>query len=157
MELKMKKLNIKENLIKDLELFKNNYTLIENVANLKFVDLKFLLCNSFETWKNKLNIIFDYLDEPFYIKNTNICIKQNIGRPFNILNDELKRQNKENKIKEMEEKELKMKEFEKEKDNLEKKESSLIDKKLNESEELDGTLKIEQILMGDSKKTSMLS
>lgn len=34
MDLKMKKLNIKESLIKDLELFNNNYTLIENVANL---------------------------------------------------------------------------------------------------------------------------
>ena len=159
MELKMKKLNIKENLIKDLELFKNNYTLIENVANLKFDDLKFLKYNSFETWKNKLNIIFDYLDEPLYIKNTNICIKQNIGRPFNILN-ELKRQNKENKIKEMEEKELKMKEIEKEKEkisNLEKKDSSQIEQKLNESEELDGTLKIEQILMGESKNNSMIS
>jgi hypothetical protein len=62
MDLKMKKLNIKENLIKDLELYKNNITLIENVANLKFDDLKFLKYNSFDTWKNKLNIIFDYLD-----------------------------------------------------------------------------------------------
>ena len=52
--------------------------------------------NSFEAWKN--------------IKNTNICIKQNIESSFNILN-ELKRKNKENKNKEMEEKELKMKEL----------------------------------------------
>ena len=34
MELKIKKLNVKENLIEDLELFKRNYTLLENVANL---------------------------------------------------------------------------------------------------------------------------
>ena len=101
MALKIKKLNIKENLIKDLELFKNNYTLIENVANLKFDDIKYLKFNSFDSWKSKLNIIFEYLDEPLYIKNTNICIKDNIGRPFNIL-DELKKQNKENKKKEKE-------------------------------------------------------
>ena len=94
MDLKMKKLNIKEGLIKELELFKNNFTLIENVANIRFDYAKFLKFNSFETWKNKLNTIFDYLDEPLYIKSTNICIKQNIGRPYNILN-ELKRQ-KEN-------------------------------------------------------------
>jgi len=46
----------------------------------------------YETWKNKLNIIFDYLDEPLYIKNINICKKQNIEKPFNILN-EIKKQN----------------------------------------------------------------
>ena len=147
MDLKMKKLNIKENLIKDLELYKNNITLIENVANLKFDDLKFLKYNNFDTWKNKLNIIFDYLDEPLYIKNTNICIKQNIGRPFNILK-ELQKQNKESRKKENEDKET---------ENKTDKESPQNETGNSETDEIDGTLKIEQILMGNIKNTSMNS
>ena len=150
MDLKIKKLNIKENLIKDLELFKNNITFIENVANIKFDDLKFLKYNNFDSWKNKLNIIFDYLDEPLYIKNTNVCIKQNIGRPFNILK-EIQRQNKESKIKEKEEKD-KVKY-----NNVEKKDSSQNLQKNIEKEEIDGTLKIEDILMGDAKNNSIMS
>ena len=146
MDLKMKKMNIKESLIQNLEIYKNNYNLIENVANLKFDDLKFVKFNSFDTWKNKLNIIFDYLDEPLYIKNTNICIKQNIGKPFNILN-ELKRQNKEEEKKREIERE---KEKEKEK-NIEKNVSSEI------TDEMDGNLKIEQLLMEERKNVSLLS
>ena len=159
MDLKMKKLNIKDNLIKDLELYKNNYTLIENVSNLKFNDLKFLKFNSFDTWKNKLNIIFDYLDEPLYIKNTNLCIKENIGRPYNILN-ELKKQNQEKKRKdkEIEKDNIKENKENKEKDNnLDKKVSAEIEQNKNLIDDLDSTLKIEQILMMDPKNSSMYS
>ena len=168
MDLKMKKLSIKENLIQNLELYKNNYTLIENVSNLKFDDLKFLKFNSFDTWKNKLNIIFDYLDEPLYIKNTNICIKENIGKPFNILN-EIKRQNKE-KMKENEKEKLenekeiskeneKVNEKENEKElekSLDKKDSSQIAERLSQTDEIDNNLKIEQ-MMNDQKNNSMIS
>ena len=145
MDLKMKKLNIKECLIKELELFKNNFNLIENVANLKFDDLKLLKYNSFDSWKTKLNIIFEYLDEPLYIKNTNICIKQNIGRPFNILN-ELKKQKSEDIKKE--------KEKEKAKENiLEKRESIKSLAKEGENDDIDTPLKIEQILMGEKNNS----
>ena len=120
------------------------------MANIKFDDLKFLKYNNFDSWKNKLNIIFDYLDEPLYIKNTNVCIKQNIGRPFNILK-EIQRQNKESKIKEKEEKD-KVKY-----NNVEKKDSSQNLQKNIEKEEIDGTLKIEDILMGDAKNNSIMS
>ena len=174
MDLKMKKLNIKESLIKDLELFKNNYTLIENVANLRFEDLKFLKFNIFESWKNKLNIIFDYLDEPLYIKNTNVCLKQNIGKPFNILN-EIKKQNKENKKKEAEEAEKekekeieKEKRIEKEKENDKNKEKEKDKEKENkkekdkdkekqnsliENEDIDTNLKIEQMMFNDQNNS----
>jgi len=90
------------------------------------------------------------LDEPLYIKNTNVCIKQNIGRPFNILK-EIQRQNKESKIKEKEEKD-KVKY-----NNIEKKDSSQNLQKNIEKEEIDGTLKIEDILMGDAKNNSIMS
>ena len=166
MDIKTKILNIKENLVKDLELFKNNYNLVENVANLQFDELKFLKFNSYDDWKNKLNIIFEYLDEPLYIKNTNICIKQNIGKPFNIL-DELKKQSKENKAKEAEkekEKEKKKGKEEKDKENEEKEKDKEIGKEKimekrnsiqSESEDLDSNLKI-GFLMSESKNNSIL-
>ena len=103
LDLKMQKLNIKENLIKDLELYKNNYNLIESVANLNFDYSNYEMFSCSDSWKNKLNKIFNFLNEPLYIKNKNICIKENVGRPFNILN-EIKRQSKQLKMKENEEK-----------------------------------------------------
>lgn len=101
MDIKMKKLTIKENLVRDLELLKTNYNLIESVSNLKFNDVKVLQYNIKETWKTKLNFIFDYMGDPLYIKSTNICIKDNIGRPYNILNEIIK-QCKEERSKEQE-------------------------------------------------------
>lgn len=34
------------------------------------------------------------MNEPIYVKNKNICLKRNIGKPFNIL-QEIKKQSKE--------------------------------------------------------------
>ena len=159
MELKNKKLNIKESLVKELEIFKNNITLVENVANLKFDNVKFLKFNSFDTWKNKLNIIFDYLDEPLYMKNTNICIKQNIGRPYNILN-ELKKQNKENKKKEMSEKEKEKEILKKVGKDIdlseklkEKKRLSQIIQEPTRIDEIENNLQIDQIIEADQKNS----
>ena len=104
MDIKIKKLSIKESLVKNLELFKNNYNLVESVAELKYNDVKFIKYNANLNWKNKLDIIFDYMDEPLYVKNKNICHRQNIGRPFNIL-QEIKKQSKEEMEKEKEKKE----------------------------------------------------
>ena len=72
MDLKKKKLDIKENLIKELELYKNNINLTESVAGLKFEDIKLKSINYSTNlnWKNKLDIIFDYLNEPLYLKDT---------------------------------------------------------------------------------------
>ena len=152
-DLKRKKLDIKENLVKDLELYKNNFNLIESASNLKFEDvkLKSIKYSTNLNWKNKLDIIFDYLDEPLYLKNTNICIKQNIGYPFNIL-QEIKKQSKEEMEKE---KEKKLKEGKKEEIKEEIKEEKKEEKKeeaQNEiNDELYETIKIEDTLMNNLK------
>ena len=64
MDMKIKNLTIKENLIKDLELYKNNINLIESVAELKFEDIKIqsLKYNTKFNWKTKLDVIFEYLN-----------------------------------------------------------------------------------------------
>ena len=123
MDMKIKNLTIKENLIKDLELYKNNINLIESVAELKFEDIKIqsLKYNTKFNWKTKLDVIFEYLNEPMYIKNKNICLKDNIEWPFNILQEIKKQEILEKEKKEKEEKEKKEKE-EKEKKEKEEKE-----------------------------------
>ena len=40
MDLKKKKLDIKENIVKNLELYKNNFNLIESVAELQYEEEK---------------------------------------------------------------------------------------------------------------------
>ena len=148
LDLKQKKLSIKENLIKNLELYKNNLNLIESVADLKFEDvkLKSIKYSTNLNWKNKLDIIFDYLNEPLYLKNTNICIKQNIGRPFNIL-QEIKKQSKEEMEKEKEKKIKEEKEQVKEEQNQQE-QNEIID---TSGESLSSNLKIEETLMNNLK------
>ena len=132
MDLKKKKLDIKENIVKNLELYKNNFNLIESVAELQYEEEKLnsLKYSANLKWKDKLDIIFDYLNEPLYIKNTNICIKENVDYPFNIL-QEIKKQSLE-KINQEKEKGKKLKE-EQEKKEKEKKEEE--DKKEEEKKE----------------------
>ena len=165
MDIKIKKLSIKESLVKNLELFKNNYNLIESVANLKYNDAKFIKYNANLNWKNKLDLIFDYMEEPIYVKNANICIKQNFERPFNIL-QEIKKQSKEEMEKEKEKKE-KDKEKEKEEKKEEKKEEIKEEKEKNEinqneikdgqPDSLNSNLKIEEALMNNLRINSTLS
>ena len=169
MDLKTKKLNIKENLIKNLELYKNNFNLIESVANLKFekVNFRSIKYNANLNWKSKLDVIFEYLNEPLYVKSTNICLKKNIGRPFNILQEikkqskeELEKEKKENeekekKEKENEEKEKKEKEEEKDKQNqLELKDSSP-DSNLKIEETLINNLKISNVIVSSDNLMNM--
>ena len=163
MDLKKKKLDIKENLVKNLELYKNNYNLIESVANLQFEEekLKSLKYKANLKWKEKLDIIFDYLSEPLYIKNTNICIRENVEYPFNIL-QEIKKQNLEEiskkKLKEEQEKkeEEKKKEEKKEEEKKEKEKNEIKDEVINiinldSSESFNDNLKIEEILINNLK------
>ena len=151
MDLKNKKLSIKENLIKNLELYKNNFNLIESVSNLKFenVNFKSIKYNANLNWKSKLDVIFEYLNEPLYVKSTNICLKRNVGRPFNIL-QELKKQSKEElekEKKENEEREKKEMEEKKEKEEEKDKQNQL---ELKDSSP-DSNLKIEETLINNLK------
>ena len=96
MDLNYKKLNIKENIIKSLELYKQNYNLIESATNIKY-NLSIFRSKKYHPnydWKTKLDLVFQYINEPIYVKNKNICLKRNIGKPFNIL-QEINKQSKE--------------------------------------------------------------
>ena len=153
MDLKKKKLDIKENLVKNLELYKNNYNLIESVANLQFEEekLKSLKYKANLKWKEKLDIIFDYLSEPLYIKNTNICIRENVEYPFNIL-QEIKKQN----LEEISKKKLKEEQEKKEEEKKEKEKNEIKDEVINtinldSSESFNDNLKIEEILINNLK------
>ena len=85
-------------------------------------------------WKTKLDLLFNYLNEPIYVKNKNICLKRNIGKPFNIL-QEIKKQSKE----------------EMEKGKGKEKEKKIEDEKdKNEIKEENDSLKIVEILDNNS-------
>ena len=136
MDLKKIKLQIKENLIQNLELYKNNYNLIESVSYLQYDIFQYKnMRYSFNyDWKTKLDLIFHYLNEPIYVKNKNICLKRNIGKPFNIL-QEIKKQSKE----------------EMEKGKGKEKEKKIEDEKdKNEIKEENDSLKIVEILDNNS-------
>ena len=90
MEIKYKTIILKENIINNLEILKKNYNLIQNVSKLKFDTNNFPEFSLSDTWEKKLKKIFDYLDASLYIKNNNICIKENIEPAFDILNPENK-------------------------------------------------------------------
>ena len=126
LDLKQKKLMIKENLIQNLELYKKNYNLVESVANLEYDLYKFknTRYSYILDWKTKLDLIFHYLNEPIYVKNKNICLKQNIGKPFNIL-QEIKKQSKEEMEKGKEKGKEKKLEDEKDKNEIKEESDSL--------------------------------
>ena len=126
LDLKQKKLMIKENLIQNLDLYKKNYNLVESVANLEYDLYKFknTRYSYILDWKTKLDLIFHYLNEPIYVKNKNICLKQNIGKPFNIL-QEIKKQSKEEMEKGKEKGKEKKLEDEKDKNEIKEESDSL--------------------------------
>jgi len=143
-DLNCKKLNIKENIIKSLELYRQNYNLIESATNIKY-NLSTFRTKKYHynyDWKTKLDLIFQYLNEPIYVKNKNICLKSNIGKPFNIL-QEIKKQSKEvigkEKGKKVEEEKEKKLEDEKEK---------------NEIKEDSDSAKIDEILVTNSPSSN---
>ncbi len=126
MDLKKIKLQIKENLIQNLELYKNNYNLIESVSYLQYDIFQYKnMRYSFNyDWKTKLDFLFHYLNEPIYVKNKNICLKRNIGKPFNIL-QEIKKQSKEEMEKGKEKEKEKKIEDEKDKNEIKEENDSL--------------------------------
>ena len=144
MDFGKKKLLIKDNMVQNLELYKKNYNLIESVSNLQYDIFQFKnmkYCYNYD-WKAKLDLIFQYLNEPIYIKDKNICLKENIGKPFNIL-QEIKKQSKE----EMEREREKGKEKEREKD---KDKEKKLEEEKNEIKEENDSLKIDEILDNNS-------
>ena len=82
---KEKEINLKEKIIQQLELFKFDNTLIENVKNLKFNNYETSYYNCKDSLDKKINYIFQFFNEPFKIENTKIFLSENIKGPFDIL------------------------------------------------------------------------
>ena len=82
---KEKELNIKENIIKELEIFKYDNTLIENIKNLQFENYG-IFYDYEDSWDKKLNNLFEYFKEPIKIKKYQICKKENLFGPYNFIN-----------------------------------------------------------------------
>lgn len=81
---KEKEISIKEKMIKELEMFKYDNTLINNVQNL-YNDSNDIFYNMEESWDKKLNNIFEFFKEPIKIEKTKLCTKDNLKGPFNII------------------------------------------------------------------------
>ena len=82
--LKEKEINIKEEIIRELEIFKYDNTLFKNIKNLYFENYD-LIYNYQESWDKKLNYILKIFNEPIKIKKNNLCKKENLKGPYNII------------------------------------------------------------------------
>ena len=91
---KKKEIEIKEGMIKELEIFKYNKTLIENVKNLEFENNDiYNNANNNDSWEQKFNSIFQFFNQSIEVKNYNLCYKENLKGPFG----NLQKVNNENK------------------------------------------------------------
>ena len=82
---KKKEIEIKEGMIKELEIFKYNKTLIENVKNLEFENNDIYNntnANNNDSWEQKFNNIFQFFNQSIEVKNYNLCHKENLKGPF---------------------------------------------------------------------------
>ena len=80
-----KEIYFKEKKIEELELFKFDNILIENIKNLKFNNYDISIYNFDDTWEVKLNNIIELFNQPIKIENTKIFLEENIQGPFDIL------------------------------------------------------------------------
>ena len=82
---KEQELKIKEDMVQEFEIFKYDKTMIENINNLKFGFCSHITYSHKDSWDKKLKKIFEFFNEPIKIKQTKLCLKQNLKGPFNIL------------------------------------------------------------------------
>ena len=82
---KEKEINIKKTIIRQLELYKYDNILIDNVKNLRFLNFENSIYNGKNPWDKKLIDIFDMLNEPIKIKNILLNLKKCMKGPFDIL------------------------------------------------------------------------
>ena len=97
---KKKEIEIKEGMIKELEIFKYSKTLIENVKSLEFEnnDIYNNVNNNNDSWDQKINNIFQFFNQSIEVKNYNLCHKENLKGPFGHLkkvNSETENENDE--------------------------------------------------------------
>ena len=78
---KEKEMNLKEDMIKEFELYKYNNRLIENIQNLEFENNS-LVYSPECSWDIKLNCLFEFFKQPIKMKQIKLCQKENIKGPF---------------------------------------------------------------------------
>ena len=81
---KEKEMNLKEDMIKEFELYKYNTRLIENIKNLEFENNSLVYSSDF-SWDIKLNSLFEFFKQPVKMKKVKLCQKENIKGPFETL------------------------------------------------------------------------
>ena len=82
---KEKEMSIKEEMIKEFELFRYDNILFENIKKLKFGGFGKVFYNYKDSFDKKLNIIFEFLQEPLKIKKKKLCTEENMKGPFDNL------------------------------------------------------------------------
>lgn len=82
--LKEEEINIKEEMINELEMLKYDDTLIGNVNNLYF-DMNEIFYKAQDSWEQKLNNLFEFFKEPIKIKRAKLCRKENLKGPYDII------------------------------------------------------------------------
>ena len=82
LDCKEKEISIKEEMIKEFELYKYDKDIKENIIKLKFENEVNFLYNENESWDVKLNNLFEYFNEPIQIKRNNLYLKENFKGPF---------------------------------------------------------------------------
>lgn len=81
---KEKEINIKEEMIREFELFKYDKRLMENIKKLDFGNDVFIIYNTKYSWDIKLNNLFEYFNEPVKLKRTKLCLKENLNGPYDL-------------------------------------------------------------------------
>ena len=82
---KEKEIEIKEQMIKECEIYKYDEILIENIKKFNLNNDKKWINREQETWDKKLNRIFEFFNEPIKITKTKLCIEENLKGPYDIL------------------------------------------------------------------------
>jgi len=82
---KEKEMKIKEEMIKEFELFRYDNILFENIKKLKFGGFGKIFYNYKDNFDKKLNTIFEFLKEPLKIKKKKLCSEENLKGPFDNL------------------------------------------------------------------------
>ena len=81
---KKKEFEIKEEIIHQLEFFKYDNILIENVKNLEFKKYDINYDNN-DSVDKKINNIIEFFKRPTKMKKVNLCTKENLKGPYDIL------------------------------------------------------------------------
>ena len=81
---KRKEFEIKEEIINQLEFFKYDNTLIENVRNLEFENYD-IIYDKNDSVDKKLSNIYEFFKKPKKMKKFNLCKKENLRGPYDFL------------------------------------------------------------------------